>query len=238
MPQADQDGSDLSRWKPRPKPQREALEGRYVRLEPLSPSAHADGLFEATNVPDAMVRFRWLPDDPPSDRLAFQAWIEQASTSDDPLYFALIDNATGQIVGRQSFLQIEPAHGSVEVGHVYWGPHVSRRPGATEALFLFAELVFDRLGYRRFEWKCNDRNEPSKRAALRFGFKFEGVFRQHMVLKGETRDTAWFSIIDSEWPALRRGYCDWLDPANFDVNGQQRRRLAEFFSEASRVKND
>lgn len=231
MSPVDQDGSDLSRWLPRPKPQREALEGRYVRLEPLSPALHADGLFEATNVPDAALRFRWLPDDAPSDRGAFQVWLDQASTSDDPLYFALVDKATGRIVGRQSFLRIEPAHGSIEIGHVYWGPLISQQTGATEALYLFAELVFDKLGYRRFEWKCNDRNDPSKRAALRFGFQFEGVFRHHMVVKGETRDTAWFSIIDSEWPTLRSGYRAWLDPANFDANGKQRRRLADCFDQ-------
>ncbi|TIO92038.1 MAG: GNAT family N-acetyltransferase, partial [Mesorhizobium sp.] len=115
---------------------------------------------------------------------------------------------------------------------IYWGPLISRRPQATEAQFLFTKYAFDELGYRRYEWKCNNRNEPSKRAAERFGFKFEGIFRQHLVVKGENRDTAWYSIIDKEWPALRKAYEAWLDPANFDGEGRQKRRLEDFRAES------
>ena len=124
-------------------------------------------------------------------------------------------------------MRIDPANGVIEIGNIYWGPLMSRKPAATEAQFLFTQYVFDELGYRRYEWKCNNRNEPSKRAAQRFGFTFEGVFRQHMVVKGENRDTAWYSIIDKEWPALKQAYEGWLDPANFDADGQQKRRLED-----------
>ena len=176
---------DLKDWQPRPRPGRAPMEGRYVRLEPLSAARHGDGLFEASSVPDIAGRFRYLPDIAPRSRAEFQAWLDHAEASADPLFFAVIDQATGKVAGRQTFLRIEPAHGVIEIGHIYWGPLISRRPAATEALFLFATYAFDELGYRRFEWKCNNLNEPSKRAAERFGFTFEGVFRQHLVVKGE-----------------------------------------------------
>lgn len=218
---------DLKNWQPRPRPERVVLEGRYVRLEPLA-AQHGDGLYEAATVADAGQRFRWLFENAPDDRAAFDAWLEKSSASQDPLFFAVIDKASGRIAGRQTLMRIDPAFGVIEIGNIYWGPLVSRRPAATEAQFLFARYVFEDLGYRRYEWKCNNRNEPSKRAAERFGFQFEGIFRQHMVVKGENRDTAWYSIIDKEWPLLRQAYKDWLDPANFDADGNQKRRLEEF----------
>lgn len=218
---------DLKNWQPRPRPERKVLEGRYVRLEPLSAARHGDGLYEASSVADADQRFRYLFDYPPESRAAFQPWLEKAEASEDPLFFAVIDRASGRIAGRQTLMRIDPAFGVVEIGNIYWGPLVSRKPAATEALYLFAKHAFDDLGYRRYEWKCNDANEPSKRAAERFGFQFEGVFRQHVVVKGENRDTAWYSIIDKEWPALKRAYEAWLDPANFDADGRQKRRLEE-----------
>lgn len=217
---------DLRDWQPRPRPQRIALDGSFVRLEPLSATAHGDGLYAASSVPDAHERFRYLSDVPPASRTAFQGWLDKAEASGDPLFFAVIDKNTGQVAGRQSLLRIDPAFGVIEIGHIYWGPAISRTPAATEAQFLFARYIFS-LGYRRYEWKCNDENLPSKRAAERFGFTFEGVFRQHMVVKGKNRDTAWYSIIDSEWPRLNRAYEEWLDPANFDAKGRQRRRLEE-----------
>jgi RimJ/RimL family protein N-acetyltransferase len=218
---------DLKNWQPRPRPERVVLEGRYVRLEPLA-AQHGDGLYEAATVADAGQRFRWLFENAPDDRAAFDTWLEKSSASQDPLFFAVIDKASGRIAGRQTLMRIDPAFGVIEIGNIYWGPLVSRRPAATEAQFLFARYVFEDLGYRRYEWKCNNRNEPSKRAAERFGFQFEGIFRQHMVVKGENRDTAWYSIIDKEWPLLRQAYMDWLDPANFDADGNQKRRLEEF----------
>lgn len=225
---ADTATSDLKNWRPRPRPERRPIEGRYVRLEPLSSAAHGNGLFEASSVPDADGRFAWLPDYPPAARADFQPWLDKAEASEDPLFFTVIDKASGKVAGRQTLMRIDPANGVIEIGNIYWGPLVSRRPAATEAQFLFARYVFDELGYRRYEWKCNNRNEPSKRAAERFGFKFEGIFRQHLVVKGENRDTAWYSIIDKEWPALKRAYEAWLDPANFDAEGGQKRRLEDF----------
>jgi len=224
---------DLNNWQPRPRPARIPLEGRYVRLEPLSADKHGDGLYEAATVADAGQRFRYLGEYPPQSRTAFQPWLDRAEASEDPLYFAVVDKATGKVAGRQTFLRIDPANGAIEIGHIYWGPLTARRPAATEAHFLFMKHAFDDLGYRRWEWKCNNRNEPSKRAADRFGFKFEGVFRQHMVIKGENRDTAWYSIIDTEWPALRQAYEEWLDPANFGADGSQKRRLEEIRAGAS-----
>src|SRR3954470_7481197 len=218
---------DLQNWQPRPRPERVVLEGYYVRLEPLSAAAHGNGLFTASAVPDAEAKFAWLYEYSPTNRENFLAWVEQAGRGTDPLFFAVIDKASGQAAGRQSLMRIDPANGVIEIGNIYWGPLISRRPTATEAQFLFMKYVFDELGYRRYEWKCNNRNEPSKRAALRFGFQPEGVFRQHLIVKGENRDTAWFSIIDKEWPILRTAYEIWLDPSNFDGSGAQKRRLED-----------
>jgi RimJ/RimL family protein N-acetyltransferase len=218
---------DLSNWPPRLRPERKILTGRYVRLEPLDAEKHGDELFEACIVPGADHRFRWLAEYPPTDRASFQPGLEKAEASEDPLFFAVVDAASGRIAGRQALMRIDAAFGVIEIGSIYWGPAVARKPAATEAQFLFARYIFDGLGYRRYEWKCNNRNEPSKRAAERFGFKFEGIFRQHQVVKGENRDTAWYSIIDGEWPALRRAYEAWLDPANFDAEGLQKRRLED-----------
>ncbi|MBA3446488.1 MAG: GNAT family N-acetyltransferase [Pseudaminobacter sp.] len=220
--------TDLSAWQPRPRPERVPLEGRYVRLEPLDAESHGDGLFEASTVADASERFRWLPEYPPQSRADHQPWLDKAAASEDPLYYTVIDAASGKVAGRQTYLRIDPANGVIEIGHIYWNGLVARKPAATEALFLFAKYAFDDLGYRRFEWKCNNANAPSKRAAERFGFQFEGIFRQAGVVKGQNRDTAWYSIIDKEWPALKRAYENWLDPANFDADGQQKRRLEEF----------
>ena len=219
---------DLRNWTARPRPERKVLDGRFARLEPLSAAQHGDGLFEAATIGNADERFLWLSEYTPESRAAFQPWLETVEASQDPLYFTVIDKATGKVAGRQTIMRIDPANGVAEIGHIHWGPLMQRKPVATEAHFLFMRYIFDELGYRRWEWKCNNRNEPSKRAALRFGFKPEGLFRQAMVIKGENRDTAWFSIIDKEWPALKKAYESWLDPANFDSDGNQKRRLEDF----------
>lgn len=202
-------------------PERIVLEGRYARLEPLAPE-HAADLYEAAG-PE---RYRWLPIEAPESAAALEARIEALARSDDPLAFAVIDRATGRCEGRQSYMRITPEHGVIEVGGILWGDRMARTRIATEALYLFARYIFDELGYRRYEWKCNDRNEASKKAALRFGFTFEGVFRQHMIVKGENRDTAWFAMLDGEWPRLRAGYERWLDPANFDADRVQKSSLS------------
>ena len=216
---------DLADLSARPRPARAPMEGRYVRLEPLE-QGHADTLYQAASADGAEDRFRWLFETPPRDRAEFDAWIRTASASTDPLFFAVIDKATGRAEGRQALMRIDQAHGVIEIGNIMWGPALRRTRAATEALYLFADHVFA-LGYRRFEWKCNDLNTPSKRAAIRFGFRPEGVFRQHMVVKGASRDTAWFAMTDGDWLRLRPCYEAWLSPDNFDTRGRQRRRLEE-----------
>ena len=175
----------------------------------------------------AVERFRYLFD-APQDRTRFDEWLNKAAASEDPMFYAVIDLATKRCEGRQTLMRVTPEHGVIEIGNILWGPAIARTRVATEALFLFARHVFEDLGYRRFEWKCNALNEPSRRAALRFGFSFEGLFRQHMVVKGQNRDTAWYAMIDAEWPALRRAFEAWLDSANFDAERKQTARLEDF----------
>jgi RimJ/RimL family protein N-acetyltransferase len=215
----------MSAPKPATAPTRTVLAGRYVRLEPLA-TTHAAQLYRASSPPDAAQRFAYLFEAPPASEAAMHEWVDKAAAAADPLMFAVIDEASGEARGRQALMRIVPEHGVIEIGSIYWGPGLSHTRGATEALYLFARHIFDDLGYRRFEWKCNNRNEPSKRAATRFGFRFEGIFRQHMIVKGENRDTAWFAMLDSEWPERKAAFEAWLDPANFDADGNQRTLLA------------
>jgi RimJ/RimL family protein N-acetyltransferase len=211
---------------PCPRPQRVVLEGRYARLDPLS-LAHAQDLFQASSGEGAIERFRYLFDEVPADLAAMCSWIERAAASDDLLFHAVIDRATGRACGRQALMRITPEHGVIEIGNILWGPSISRTRVATEALYLAARHVFDNLGYRRFEWKCHSANEPSKAAARRFGFTYEGLFRQHMWAKGANRDTVWFAMIDTDWPAVRAEFERWLDAGNFDADGTQRTRLKQ-----------
>jgi RimJ/RimL family protein N-acetyltransferase len=201
-------------------PQPIVLDGRYTRLEPIS-VAHAADLFDAA-VPD---RFEYLSQVPPADAAEVSSWIAGVAGSSERMYFAVIDKATGRAEGRFALMGIVPEHGVIEFGGIYWGPRIARTRIATEALHVTARHIFEDLGYRRFEWKCNDRNEPSKRAAQRFGFTYEGLFRQHMIMKGENRDTAWFSMLDGEWPERKAEFDRWLDPSNFDADGQQKTAL-------------
>ncbi|OHV19072.1 N-acetyltransferase [Rhizobium sp. RMa-01] len=218
---------NMLQWTPRPRPDVQALEGRFVGLEKLDPETHTHGLFDASVQPDGDERFRWLPDVPPTDRDVFRTWVEKSAASEDPLFYAVIDKASGKVAGRQTFMRIDAPNGVAEIGNIYWGPMISRKPAATEALYLFARYLFDDLGYRRFEWKCNNDNLPSKRAALRFGFQYEGLFRQHLIVKGLNRDTAWFAMIDKDWVALKPAYEAWLAAENFYADGQQKRKLEE-----------
>jgi RimJ/RimL family protein N-acetyltransferase len=208
--------------KPARRPERTVLSGRAISLVPLNAEAHADALFEGANGGDKDRVWTYLFDGPYTDRAVFRANIEAKAKSEDPLFFAIVDNASGKPLGYQTFLRVEPLHRVIEVGNILYTPAMQRTIGATEAQYLFARYVFDELGYRRYEWKCNDLNAPSKRAAQRFGFSFEGVFRQHMIVKGRNRDTAWFSMLDSEWPARKANFERWLAPENFDSNGRQK----------------
>jgi RimJ/RimL family protein N-acetyltransferase len=208
-----------------PAPEPVSREGRYARLAPIDPEKHSEALFAASTAPGAGERFRYLFDHVPADAIEMAAWSRKAASTKDPLFWTVIDRATGRAEGRQALMRIEPVHGVIEIGSILWGPAIARTRVATEAFFLAASYVFDTLGYRRLEWKCDDRNEPSKRAALRFGFAPEGVFRQHMVVKGESRDTAWFAIIDADWPLIRAGIEAWLAPDNFDAAGRERSKL-------------
>lgn len=223
----------LSEWSGVPRPDRITLDGRYTRLEPLDPRQHTDDLFAVATAPGAADRFRYLFESEPADAADFANWVAKAAAASDPLLFAVIDRATGRAEGRQALMRIDPVNGVIEIGSIHWGPSIARSRVTTEALYLFARHVFETLGYRRFEWKCNNMNEPSKRAALRFGFTYEGLFRQHMVAKGQNRDTAWFSIIDTEWPALARAFQAWLAPENFDAAGRQRHRLEDLRAASS-----
>ena len=215
---------DLNNWKGVPKPERKVLDGSFVRLEPLDAERHARALFEAASAQGADDRFRYLAEEAPHDFEELHHWASGVATSSDPLFFAVLDKRTGRAEGRQALTRIDARNGVIEIGNIMWGPAIARTRVATEALFLFGDYIFG-LGYRRFEWKCNDFNLPSKRAAERFGFSFEGLFRQHMVVKGLNRDTAWFSIIDGDWPRLRVGYESWLRSENFDNSGQQLTKL-------------
>ncbi len=221
---------DLSRWTPRPRPQAAFLEGHWCRLERLESARHGDSLYEASVAAGAGERFRYLFEPPPQSRAEFDAWSARASAGDDPLFYAVIDPASGRAEGRQALMRITPEHGVIEIGSILWGPKIARTRIATEALYLFARYAFNDLGYRRFEWKCDSQNEPSRKAALRFGFAFEGIFRRHMVVKGKNRDTAWFAMTDAEWPRIRAGMERWLDAGNFDAAGNQRQKLGDMIA--------
>ncbi len=212
---------------PAKRPERVTLKGRWVTLVPLNPNEHAKALYEGSNG-DAAREAVWtyLFDGPYKSLDEFRASLEAKARSTDPLFFAVIDNASGQAVGYQTFLRIDPANRVIEVGNILYTPAMQRTAGATEAQYLFAGYVFDELGYRRYEWKCNAHNAPSRRAAERFGFTFEGIFRQHMIVKGRNRDTAWFAMLDSEWPARKAAYERWLAPDNFDSGGRQKVALS------------
>ncbi|MCC6173316.1 MAG: GNAT family N-acetyltransferase [Gammaproteobacteria bacterium] len=224
--------SSLAPRLPCPRPARVVLQGRYVHLEPLEAARHAAGLFAASSGPEAAARFRYLFDEPLRDLAETVQRIEADAVRDDPLAFAVVDPSSGEALGRQSLMRIEPAHGAIEIGHILWGPQMSRSRRSTEAFQLAASYVFDTLGYRRLEWKCNALNAPSRASALRFGFRYEGIFRQHMWIKGRNRDTAWFGMTDGDWTALRPVFAAWLAPSNFDADGRQRRRLGELAAAA------
>jgi len=220
-------GPRLANPNPAQRPQRTVLEGRYCRLEPIDQMRHREQLYAASTPADAARRFRYLFDTVPQSLADIDAWIARAASSDDPLVYAVIDRRTGRVEGRQSLMRITPEHQSLEIGNIYWGPAISRTAVTTEANYLFAAHAFDTLGYARYEWKCDALNAPSRRAAERFGFTYEGHFRRAAINNGHTRDTIWFAMIRDEWPYLKAAYRRWLAPENFDAAGRQRIRLVD-----------
>lgn len=219
-------GQPLAGWTPRARPSRAALEGRRVLVRALDAAADAEALWAATHPPLAPAGlWSYLFDGPYPDASALRAALERAQSSVDPLFFVLVPHAVGRPCGYASYLRITPDHGVLEIGNILLGAGLARTAAATEAIYLLARRVFDELGYRRLEWKCNALNAPSRRAAERLGFAFEGVFECHMVVKGHNRDTAWYSITDERWPAVRAALEAWLAPENFDADGRQRVRL-------------
>ena len=219
-------GAPLPGWSPRPLPPRTAMTGRFCTVLPLDPKRDAAQLFAAYSDDAEGRMWSYLPREPYASLEECRSWAEAACRSEDPLVHAIIDSATGEAVGTAAYMRIEPEVGVIEIGSITYSPQLQRRPAGTEAMYLMMRRVFDELGYRRYEWKCNSLNAPSRAAALRLGFQYEGLFRQAMVVKGRNRDSTWFSIIDSEWPALRDAFERWLDPANFSGDGMQRRSLA------------
>jgi RimJ/RimL family protein N-acetyltransferase len=211
---------------PAPRPERIALRGERVRLEPFDADLHGNALHASLHEEGDPRLWAYLPYGP-FDKQSWDAWFSASAAEDDPLFFAVVDRDGSVPRGQASYLRIEPGHGVIEIGHIALGPSIQRTPAATEAMFLLARHAFDDLGYRRLEWKCNALNARSRSAAERLGFTFEGVFRQHMVIKGRNRDTAWFSMIDREWPALRSAFEQWLAPENFDADRRQRRSLRD-----------
>ena len=207
------------------RPERIRLAGRYAAVEPLSPR-HAPEIWEALDRPGSGALFEYLFDPPFATLESLRESLEAKAAGEDPLFFAIVDAGDGKAGGYASFMRIEPAHRVIEVGGILFTPALQRTAAATEAMYLMARHVFEDLRYRRYEWKCDARNDPSRQAAERLGFTFEGIFRQHMIVKGRNRDTAWFSMLDKEWPRCQEAFERWLDPANFDAAGVQKRSLA------------
>ena len=219
-------GAFLPDWQPVPRPPRTPIDGRFCRIEALDPDRHAADLFaEFSDDPDGRA-WTYMAVGPFASEADLRSWMEPAAKAEDPLFYALIDTESGKAVGQASFLRIEPAHGVIEVGNIAFSPRLQRTPIATEAMYLMMCRVFDELGYRRYEWKCDSCNAASRRAAERFGFTYDGLFEQAVIYKGRNRDTTWYSILDKDWPALKQAYEAWLNPVNFDAEGQQKQKLS------------
>jgi RimJ/RimL family protein N-acetyltransferase len=225
-------GHPVPDWKPALLPPRTAIAGRYCRIEPIDPARHATELFEAISEDREGRSFTYMTYGPFSSFDEYQSWMTASCLGSDPFVHAVIAFPSEKVVGIASLMRIDAKAGVIEVGGIHYSPRLQRTRAATEAMYLLMRRAFVELGYRRYEWKCDSLNEPSRRAALRLGFQYEGLFRQATVYKGRNRDTAWFSILDREWPRLKNAYETWLDPANFDERGAQRRSLAAVIAES------
>lgn len=219
-------GSPVGDWNPPPLPPRTPMAGRYCSVEPLDPARYGTDLYEANALDTEGKNWTYLPYGPFGDFDEYLGWLAYQSRSDDPLFYAVVDNVTGKAVGVASYLRINPGSGSIEVGHINFSPLLQRTPAAAEAMYLMMKRAFE-LGYRRYEWKCDALNANSRAAAQRLGLSFEGVFRQATVYKRRNRDTAWYAAIDQEWPELEDAFVRWLDPTNFDRDGEQKTKLSE-----------
>ena len=219
-------GEPVTGWQPRERPARVTIEGQFCRIEPIDLDRHAADLFEAYGQAADGRDWTYLFAEPFTDFTAFREYLAKAASSNDPFHYAVIDRASGRAVGTFALMRIEPAHGVIEVGSVTFSPRLKQTPISTEAQYLLMRYVFDGLGYRRYEWKCDSLNAPSRKTALRLGFQFEGIFRQAIVYKGRNRDTAWFAIIDKDWPLAKAAFEKWLSKDNFDSQGKQRASLA------------
>lgn len=218
-------GFPVPDWQQLPRPPLTPVSGRLCRIEPLDPDSHLRALYAAFAADSDNRNWTYLPYGPFDSYGKFDAWARATCMDDDPLFHAVIDLSTGEAAGLASYLRINPKDGVIEVGHIHFSPQLQRTTLSTEAMYLMMKRVFDELGYRRYEWKCDSLNKPSRRAALRLGFSFEGVFRQLTMYKNRNRDTAWFAVIDKDWPGIKAGYEMWLDPDNFDDQGKQKRSL-------------
>lgn len=217
-------GFAVPQWTPPSIPPRIPLQGRFCRVEPLTVAQHAADLYSA-NQADTGHMWTYMGYGPFANLEDYVAWMTRVCQGTDPLFYAIVEQGTGKAVGVASYLRLDPANGAIEVGHIAYSPLLQRMPAATEAMYLLMKQVFD-LGYRRYEWKCDSLNAPSRAAAQRLGFSFEGIFRQAVIYKGRNRDTAWYAITDKDWPALQAAFTQWLTPANFDNQGQQRMALS------------
>lgn len=208
------------------RPERATLRGRLATIVPLDPAAHEEALYQGTHGPDREKLWLYMSAEPFADRASFRAYLDKLAASDDPLSFTILDNTSGRAAGHASYLRMAPEHRVIEVGNIFYTTSLARSAAATDAMYLMAKHIFEDLNYRRYEWKCNALNEPSRRAALRLGFSFEGIFRQHMIQRGRNRDTAWFAMLDHEWPARKARFEAWLRRENFDEGGRQRAPLS------------
>ncbi|MEP9380225.1 GNAT family protein [Aquabacter sp. CN5-332] len=216
---------------PARRPAREALEGRHIHVVPFDVDLHARDVYDASHGPGGEALWTYLFAGPFPDEVTFRRYYAEAAQKPDPLLYALVDARTGEAVGHATYMRIEPANRVIEVGNILYTPALARSAAATEAMYLMMRHAFEDLGYRRYEWKCNALNAPSRRAALRLGFTFEGEFLQHMIVKGRNRDTAWFALLDRDWPRARAAFEAWLAPENFDGDGRQKRRLEDLREE-------
>jgi RimJ/RimL family protein N-acetyltransferase len=219
-------GFPVPGWQRREHPGGAVMQGSYCRLEPIDARRHSADLFAAFSLDREAHNWTYLPYGPFQSEMELRAWIEATCSGDDPCFFTVIDLANGKAVGVASYLRIDPANGVIETGHIHFSPLMQGKPISTEAMYLMMRQVFDVLGYRRYEWKCDALNQPSCNAAQRLGFMFEGIFRQALMYQGRNRDTAWYSILDREWPFARAAFESWLAPANFNDDGVQLERLS------------